>query len=180
MTAAGTDIDGTWVRLEALRESHLDELAELDWGRAASPNMGGLVRRGGSEAATMVFRSRRTGEALGVLDAVPLTGYPGVCNVSVFTDEAVAGAGLAIDAYGIYVTALFASGVRLIHHEVFEFNRPIRRILSAAGVESSARLREHGYAAGRWWDVLVYSYDEPHWRGVQARFGGGRIGRPIG
>ena len=176
MSAPIADAEGAWVRLEVLRESHVDELADLDWARSQSAALGGLALRGGG--STVVFRSKESGAAIGVLDAMPLPGYPGVINVSLFTD--VAGAGLAIDAYALFATGLFDGGVRLIHHEVFEFNRPIRRILTGIGLAPTARLREHGFAAGRTWDVLVYSFDHPHWLGVLRKFESRGIGRPIG
>jgi hypothetical protein len=57
------------------------------------------------------------------------------------------------------VLHLFDNGARLIHHEVLALNRPIQRIFAGMGLEPSARLRSHAYVAGRYWDVLVYSYD---------------------
>lgn len=153
----------------------------MDWLRSLSPEMGGRFRRQEQSltAATTLFRARSTGELLGVLEAAFLPGYPDVANVSIFTDTAVAAPGWAMDAYGLHVALLFERGARLVHHEVLELNRPIQRILRGIGVEPSARYREHAYAAGRLWDVIVYSYDRAHWEGVLARFGRRRVGRPL-
>lgn len=171
--------EGVWVYLEPLDPAHRPELDRLDWLRSQLPEMGGWSRRPPPTApwASTLFRSRATGELLGVIDAIPLPGYPGVVNVSIFTDTAGASPGWAMDAYGLCVAQLFEQGVRLVHHEVLELNRPVQRILRGIGLRPSACFREHAYVAGRMWDVLVFSFDREHWKGVLTRFSQRRVGR---
>jgi RimJ/RimL family protein N-acetyltransferase len=170
---------GTWVRLDYAGPDNEAEIEDLDRKRAEVPEMGGWFSRPAPVApwATVVVRSKTSGAPVGVIDAVPLPGYPGVMNVSQFMDMQAARTGWAIDAYGLYITHLFDLGVRLVHHEVLEMNTPVQRMMRGARLEPSARLRDHGYAAGRLWDVFVYSYDRAHWETVLAKFGGRRLGR---
>ena len=172
--------EGTLVSLELPGPSTLDDLTRLDWLRWQRPEMGGWSRRQPPMApwATQLFRSNVSGRVVGVLDAFALSGYPGVVNVSIFTDTAVASPGVAIDAYGLFVGMLFDRGIRLVHHEVLEFNRPILRILRGIHVEPSARYREHAYVAGRFWDVLLFSFDRGHLQGVLHQFRHRRVARP--
>lgn len=173
MTTAEPDavIPGTWVTLETIHDGNRDELAELDWKRMQVSEMGGWFARLDPGAGwTMLFRSLKTGAALGVLDAAPLPGYVGVVNVSIFADTDTSPAGWAMEAYILFVAHLFEVGVRLIHHEVLEINKPMLRILRGAGIPSTARLRQHGYAAGRWCDVLIYSYDQMGFQSLLGRF----------
>lgn len=168
-----TTICGLWVRLEPVNDDNRDELTELDWKRSQTPEMGGWFVRPDSGPAwgTMLFRSLKTGVALGVLDAAPLPGYADVVNVSIFADTDTSPAGWAMEAYIQFVAHLFEVGVRLVHHEVLEINKPMLRILRGAGIPSTARLRRHGYAAGRWSDVLIYSYDQTGFQSLLGRFG---------
>jgi RimJ/RimL family protein N-acetyltransferase len=157
-------LEGTRVRLEPASSADRDELAELDWLRSLHPAMAGWFARPRTVApGTAVMRGLDGGQVVGVLDAAGLPGYADVVSVSVYTDTARASGGWALEAYALFVSALFEQGVRLIHHEVLELNRPIQRILRGIGVAQTARLREHAYVAGRFWDVLVYSYDRAHW-----------------
>lgn len=170
---------GTWCSLEEVDDRTWPDVLELDWLRAQHPNMGGVSQRPrpGNAWSLALFRDKDTGLPIGVLEAHPLPGYPGVVNVSIFTDRGSTVAGPAMDAFGMYATELFAQGVRLLHHEVLEFNRPVQRIMRGIGVEPSARLREHAYVAGRWWDVLVYSYGAPQWQRALDKFASRSIGR---
>jgi RimJ/RimL family protein N-acetyltransferase len=172
-------LEGTWVSLEFADGSNQDEIAELDWKRSELAEMGGWFSRPAPIApwGTMLIRSNATGAAVGVIDAMPLPGYPGAMNVSQFMDMGVARSGWAIDAYGMYITHLFDRGVRLVHHEVLEMNTAVHRMMRGAELEPSARLRQHGYAAGRLWDVFVYSYDREHWQTVLDKFSRRRVGR---
>lgn len=137
------------------------ELDEIDWFRSLHPAMGGPLVRLVSTGAHLV-REVTSGRLVGVLDAAPVPGYPDVASVSIYSDPARAQAGWALEAYGTFVLSLFEQGIRLVHHEVLEFNRPIQRILRGLGVQPSARLRSHAFVAGRFWDVLVFSYDRAH------------------
>ena len=180
MTGGPTVLTGASCILEEVDAQTWPDVLHLDWLRAQHPVMGGMNTRSAPTGswALAVFRDKRGSEPVGLLEAHPLPGYPGVVNVSIFTDRAAVSAGPAIDAYGLYVSQLFRQGVRLVHHEVLEFNRPVHRIMRRLEVEPSARLREHAYVAGRWWDVLVYSYDARHWQGVLARYSARTVGRP--
>jgi RimJ/RimL family protein N-acetyltransferase len=171
---------GTLVSLSEVTSADLVDLRRLDWLRSNHAEMGGWFDRPAPATglAPTLFRSKTTGEVLGVLDGFPLPGYPGVVNVSLFTDATRAPRGYAMDAYGLYVGMLFANGVRIVHHEVLEFNRQVRRILRGIDVEPSARLRDHAYSGGRLWDVLIYSFDREHFSRVLIKFERRRVARP--
>ena len=173
-------LEGSWVLLEGADESNQEDIDQLDVARAALAEMGGWFSRPppATPWGTMLIRTREGGVPIGVIDAMPLPGYPAVFNVSMFVDPEARGTGWAIDAYGVYISHIFDQGVRLVHHEVLEMNRSVRRIMRGALLEPTARLRDHGYAAGRLWDVLVYSYDRGHWDTVLAKFSGRRLGHP--
>jgi hypothetical protein len=163
-------VSGETVVLEALDGHHAAELAELDWQRALHPGMAGPLTSGHlGTHETLVARSRATGEAVAVLDATELFGYEGVRSVSIYADADRSVRGVALEAYGRFVLHQLDSGARLVHHEVLELNEPIQRIFAALGLEVTARLRSHAYVAGRFWDVLVYSYDRPQLDAILAR-----------
>lgn len=173
MTPTPPSRSGQRVRIDPIQPADQDELLDLDWHRSLHPAMAGWAARAGfSGTGTAVLRDVRggtTGAIVGAIDAVALPGYPGVMSVSIFVDGERARGGAALEGYALYVDALFEQGVRVVHHEVLELNDPIRRAMRALRLEASARLREHAYVGGRWWDVLVYSYDEAHWRSVLDR-----------
>ena len=161
---------GETVVLEALGPHHDAELAELDWQRGLHPGMAGPLMGGHyGTHETLVARSRERGDVVAVLDATEMIGYPGVRSVSIYSDARRAGRGVALEAYGRFVLHQLDTGSRLIHHEVLELNEPIRRIFAALGLEVTARFRSHAYIAGRFWDVLVYSYDRPQLDAILAR-----------
>jgi RimJ/RimL family protein N-acetyltransferase len=177
------------VVLAPVTQADLPELESLDWHRSLHPAMGGWMSRPpGSLATATLVRTLPTGELIGVIDAAPLPGYDGVTSLSVYTDTQRARGGLALEAYARAVNGLFASGTRLVHHEVLELNGPIHRVLRGIGIAPSARLREHAYAAGRYWDVLVYSYDATRWDHLLTRVlprnplrqGNGAVDGPVG
>jgi len=165
-------LQGRLVYLETPTAESIDQLAEFDWARSSLAEMGGWFLRPPTVDpwATMLFYEAETDQLLGVLDAGLLPGYPGVVNLSIFTDSQFARPGLALHAYGLYVEMLFNGGVRLVHHEVLEFNLAVRGILRRIGVEPSARYREHAFAAGRLRDVLIYAYDQEHFQREFARY----------
>lgn len=152
---AGRNID-----LVQMSAEHDADLQMLDWRRSLHPAMGGPVARlaAGGEGAYLL-RERATNEIVGVLDARPLSGYDGVVNLSIFVDTTRARSGLALEAYGRLIVSLFERGARVLHHEVLALNTPVQRMLRGVGVAPSARFRDHAYAAGRFWDVIVFSYD---------------------
>jgi RimJ/RimL family protein N-acetyltransferase len=151
-------IVGTYVVIEPATAAHAADLRSLDWLRSLRPVMAGPLVRAGNESAYLV-RAASTHDIVGVLDVAAVPGYADVASVSIYTDTRRARQGWALEAYGRLVLSLFDRRVRLIHHEVLEMNAPVQRILRAMGVAPSARLRDHAYVAGRFWDVLVYSYD---------------------
>lgn len=174
MSFVAPTIAGERVALSPATAADADDLAHLDWQRSQHPAMGGWMSRPVGVAATGTAILRRVDAVagdppVGAIDAVGLPGYPGVVNVSIYTDTARAPGGLALEGYGLYVDSLFAQGARVVHHEVIALNSPIKRLLRAIRLEPTARLRDHAYAAGRWWDVLVYSYDRARWEDMLAR-----------
>jgi hypothetical protein len=164
-------LEGKLVYLQPATAESIDQLSEFDWARSALAEMGGWFRRPPPIApwGTMLYYDVRNGRPAGVVDAAILPGYPGVANLSIFCD-AEAAPGLAMHAYALFVELLFQQGFRLIHHEVLEFNQAVLGILKGIAVEPSARYREHAFTAGRLWDVVIYSYDETHFRQAFRRF----------
>ena len=170
-TFSAPSVRGQRVRVDPATPTDADAMRELDWRRSADPVMGGWIHRPAPGPGTAVLRPPDgRDEIVGAIDVVELPGYPGVANVSIFTDMDRARGGMALEAYALVVDAAFAQGARLVHHEVLSINRPIQRVLRGIGVAPSARLRDHAYVAGRWWDVLVFSYAQAHWRDVLERF----------
>lgn len=173
ITFAAPVISGRRVSIAPATEHDLVEIADLDWRRSLHPAMGGWWARpsGAPGPGTVVLRrgDAPDGEIVGTLDARELLGYPGVINLSMFTDDSRARGGMALEGYALTVDTLFAQGARLIHHEVITLNRPILRLMRALRIERTAHLREHAYAAGRWWDVAVFSFDREVWRSILDR-----------
>ncbi len=164
-------VDGQRVRVRPADPGDLDDLADLDWQRSLHPAMGGWAPRpaGGPSPSTAVLLAPSGEEIVGAVDARDLLGYPGVVNVSMYTDATAALGGLALEGYAHCIQSVFAQGARIIHHEVLALNRPIRRLMRGLRVEPTARYRDHAFVAGRLWDVIAYSYDETHWRSILDR-----------
>lgn len=162
-------VAGRRASLTPVGHGDLEDLLDLDWHRSLHPAMAGWSPRTQANPGTALIRPASTPDPVGVLDAQPLPGYDDVVNLSIYTDTAQARGGVALEAYGLYVESLFTQGARLIHHEILALNAPILRVLRGIRLQPTARLREHAYAAGRWWDVLVFSYDETHWRSTLDR-----------
>ena len=78
--------------------------------------------------------------------------------------------GIAMEAFAMYVARMFEAGARLVHLEVLAFNRPVLRMLARIGVAEQARLRDQVYAAGRFWDVLVFAFDADQYRQIWTRY----------
>lgn len=159
-------LEGKTIRLDPAGPDDAIELGDLDWVRSLQPGMGGWFARSSVSPGTLALRAIHGGPIVGAIEARGLPGYPGVANVSMYTDPALARPGRILEAYALLVDDLFAQGVDLVHHEVLEMNRPIHRILVGIGVRPTARLRQHAFVAGRFWDVLVYAYDQKHWEHV--------------
>jgi len=118
----------------------------------------------------MLIRANADGAAIGVIENGQMSGYPGVAVVLIFVDESVARPGVAMEAFAIYVARVFAAGARLVHIEVLEFNTPVLRMLARIGVDQQARLRHQAYAAGRFWDVLVFAFDAEKFENIVSRY----------
>jgi RimJ/RimL family protein N-acetyltransferase len=168
----GRRISGSWVTLEAPSLANRDEALRLELVRQRTPNLGGAsVRRDApSFGPTMLIRDNHTGAAIGLVDSGEMTGYPGVAVVMIFTDQEVARPGLAFEAFAMYVADVFERGARLVHLEVLAFNAPVLRMLRRLGLDEQARLREHVYAGGRFWDVVVFAFDAQQYAAIWARY----------
>jgi RimJ/RimL family protein N-acetyltransferase len=163
------ELHGTRVLIHPATDADREELEELAWARALHPAMGGWSPADHPGPGTGVVRPIGEPYAVGAVEVRPLAGYPDVANLSVYVDAQRASGGVALEAYGLVVDALLGGGARLVHQEVLELNRPVRRILRAIGLDATAVFREHAYVAGRFWDVHVFSLDTSMWDRVLAR-----------
>ena len=163
---------GERVRIAPATALDVVQLGAMDWRRSLHPALGGWVGTGISArpGCGVLHDDTRPDSVVGAVDAQTLPGYPGVVNVSLFVDEDRAPGGAALEAYGVRVSQLFEQGARRIHQEVLVLNRPIRRLLRGLGFAPEAVLREHGWAAGRFWDVEVFSFDRAGWEALLGRF----------
>ena len=166
-------LGGSWVDLEPFAPSNEADVRRLDAIRHSTPNLGGAAGRRDPQrwfAPPMVIRSKRSGEAFGLVENGEMIGYPGVAVVLIFIDPATARAGTAMEAFALYVGHVFASGARLVHLEVMAFNKPVLRMLGRIGVKEQARLRDQVYTAGRFWDVLVFAFDATRFEKILSRY----------
>ena len=166
-------VAGHWVTLEPLSDANRLEVARIAATRHRTPNLGGAPgRRDVSRpfGPAMLIRANADGAAIGVIENGQMSGYPGVAVVLIFVDESVARPGVAMEAFAIYVARVFAAGARLVHIEVLEFNTPVLRMLARIGVDQQARLRHQAYAAGRFWDVLVFAFDAEKFQNIVSRY----------
>jgi RimJ/RimL family protein N-acetyltransferase len=99
-----------------------------------------------------------------------MSGYPGVAVVTIFVDPDRARAGVAMEAFAIYVGHVFDLGARLVHFEVLESNAGVLKMFRSIGAAASARMREHLYAGGGFHDVLVFSMTRDQFERARARF----------
>ena len=174
----GLGLSGTWVQLEELSEANAAEFDQIYRLRELDPAMGAGARSTSSAiAAPMLIRVRSSGEAIGVVENHPLPGS--VAVFVVYLDRRRSRSGFALEPIFLYISHLFDSGARLVTAEVLEFNRDMIGVLRKVRLVPQARLREHSYSAGRFWDLLVYSWDRTEWVGIVDRYrrilpGGGR------
>jgi hypothetical protein len=158
----GLGLSGSWIELEPLSDANAAEFDRLDLERGLNPAMGTAARSSSSAIASpMLLRSRRDGEAVGLVENHPLPGNVAVFVVYIGRQRGLAG--FCFEAAILYISHLFDSGARLVTAEVFEFNREMNGILRKVGLVPQARLREHLYSGGRFWDLLVYSFDRAQW-----------------
>ena len=160
----GLGLTGSWIELvDPGRDADaLEELNALQRQQRLMPAMGAAGHSAmGPYAPPMLIRSLRDRAAIGVVENHALPG--GVAAYLIYLDPRTRG-GFGLEATALYVSLLFDSGARLVTADVFEFNTAVIRMLRKAHLEPHARLREHAYAAGRFWDVLVYYLDLESWK----------------
>jgi RimJ/RimL family protein N-acetyltransferase len=178
----GLGLSGSWVRLEPQSLTNTAEFDQFDSRREMNPAMGAGGRSSSSAiAAPMLIRNQSNGKAVGVVENHPLPGK--VAVFVVYFDKELGRPGFGWEAVVLYISHLFDSGARLVTAEVLEFNAEMVGILRKVRLVPQARLREHVYSAGRFWDLLVYSFDRAEWVQIIDRYrrilpGGDR--RPAG
>jgi hypothetical protein len=171
------------VTLEPISAGGWPEVLRLDQLRQWDPNLGGapsLRNVSTTFGPPMLVRDNRSAIAVGMLENSEMSGYPGVAVVLIFLDKATARPGLAVEAWALYIAHVFACGARLVHHEVFEFNRPVHRMFAKLGLREQVRMRDQVFIAGRFWDVIVYAFDQAEFKEMWRRHarslpGGGRL-----
>ena len=150
----------------------------LDGRRELNLAMGAGGRsKSSSTAPPMLLRSRRGGEAVGVVENHELPGNVAVFVVYIDRQRGLAGFGSRPPPFTSATCSTV--GARLVTAEVLVFNTEMNTILRKVRLVPQARLREHVYAGGRFWDVLVYSFDRAEWvriidRYRRSSFGGAR------
>jgi RimJ/RimL family protein N-acetyltransferase len=165
----GLGLSGSWIELEPLTDATAAEFGELSRRWRLDAAMGGALREGASAfAPPMLIRERRQGRAVGLVvnQRVPAD----VAAFLIYVDPERGRAGFGIEATALYVSHLFDSGARLVTADVLSFNTAVNGILAKAGLAPQARLREHVYVAGGFWDVLVYSFGVEEWLRALARY----------
>ena len=165
----GLGLVGTWIELEPYSAANPHEFADLDVRRELNPLMGsGSQSRSNQIAPRMLVRVRSTGEAVGVVENHTLPG-----NIAVFVtylDRTRARHGYGFESVVLYISHLFDCGARLVNSEVLECNAEMISIIRKVNVLPQARLREHAYVAGRYWDLIIYSMDRAQWVGIVDRY----------
>jgi RimJ/RimL family protein N-acetyltransferase len=165
----GLGLSGSWVELEPTTDSTAAEFAELSRRWRLDAAMGGALREGASAfAPPMLIRERRHDTAVGLVVNQRLPAS--VAAFLIYVDPELGRAGYGIEATALYVSHLFDCGARLVTADVLTFNTAVNGILTKAGIAPQARLREHVYVAGAFWDVLVYSFGVDEWLRALARY----------
>jgi RimJ/RimL family protein N-acetyltransferase len=157
----GLGLRGWWIELEPQSSANTADFGAFANRRELSAEMGGGTGGASEFAPPMLIRDLRSGRAVGVVDNSGLPG--GVTVVAIYLDPEHGRAGWGMEAITLYVTYLFDQGARLVTAEVLGFNAAMIGVLRTLKIEPQARLREHAYVAGRYWDVLVYSFDRTEW-----------------
>ena len=73
------------------------------------------------------------------------------------------GRGYATEAARAMVDWGFADGLRRIHAHCIADNEASARVLLKAGLRQEARLRDHHWFKGRFWDVLLFGMMRDEW-----------------
>lgn len=174
----GLGLKGSWIELVDSGPDVREQLGDFDNRRRLNPAMGARGRRGLSPyGPPMVIRDLRSGRAVGMVENHGLPA--GIAVYLIYLDPELGRPGFGLEATALYVSHLFDHGARLVTAEVLSFNLDVIGIMRKAGWPEQARLREHVFAAGRFWDVLVYSFDQASWERALSRYrsrlpGGGR------
>jgi hypothetical protein len=158
---------GHWTELvEAESPADLDSFTAE---RRLVPAMGVDSARGESAfSPPMIIRERRTGQPVGFVENHAMPG--GVAVLVVYMNRQRGRPGYGVEAAAIYISHLFDCGARLVVCEVLSLNDEALGIMRKAGWEPQARLRDHVYAAGRFWDLLIFSFDRTDWLRTAARY----------
>lgn len=158
----GFGLTGSWISLEPRAQAGEAELRAIDEAWVLDPAMGG-VPFGARQvfAEPMSIRESASGAVVGMVANQRLPGD--VASFLIFLDLARGRAPHGVEATALYVSHLFDAGARLVTLDVLVFN-PVNRLLQRVGLMPQARLRDHIYTAGKFWDVLVYSFDRTEWR----------------
>ena len=165
----GLGLTGSWIQLEPLDAVNAHEFARFEIRSQLDPVMGAGSRASASTLAPpMLIRDRRSGDPVGLVQNHTLPGS--IAVFVVYLDLKVARAGFGFEAVVLYISQLFDRGARLVTSEVLEFNSPVHGFIRKVGLAPQARLREHVFTAGRFWDVLVYSMDRDTWVGIIDRY----------
>lgn len=158
----GLGLVGEWVELEPSTTENEATFRALDERRSRHPAMGAWRGMPNSEIApSMLVRDRRTGQVAGLLENHSAPGA--VTAISIYFDRSVGRPGAGMEAVAMYISHLFDSGARLVVAEVLAFNSPMIAIFRKHGIEPQARLREHVFIGGHFWDLLVYAFDREEW-----------------
>lgn len=159
---------GRRVTLEPIAAGARAEVDALDRRRGALPRTGHPFLRGlpqSSFAPPLAIRSNRGGTVVGTVGNWVVDAQRSVAELTLFVDPGLSRPGDALEAYLLYVEHLFARGARRLQLTVHGFDGPGLRILARLGVHGEARLHEHVYALGFFWDVVVFAFArEDVWR----------------
>ncbi len=165
----GLGLVGSWTQLEPLSAENVHEFDEINAGRMQSPVMGAIGESGSSSfAPTMLARDRRSGRSVGILENHEQPG--GAAVFVAYIDPERGRVGYAFEAISMYLSCMFDGGARRVITEVLEFNKVMLGIQRKVDVLPQARLREHVYTAGRYWDLIISSFDRAHWVRVVKRY----------
>jgi len=165
-------IRGRWVTLEPVTASHSVELADLEQRRQLLPGLGGPYHTPNLASRylpAMAVRENQDGRMIGLLETGELIGYPGVAGMLVYVEPELARPGGAMEATGIYSPMILDYGAAILHIEVLSFNTASYRIFQKRHREPQARLRQHVYVAGRFWDLLIFSFERADWDELMAK-----------
>ena len=136
-----------------------------------------------SIAPPMVIREKKSNHVVGVVQNHSQPG--GIAVYVVYLDPMWRRAGLGFEATALYISHLFDSGARLVAAEILEFNTQVIAIMGKGGLEPHARMREHVFVAGHYWDLLIYTIERTDWLRIIERYrrilpGGARKPAAIG